>query len=147
MPLRFEPSLMSLQFDPAGDPRRPWVAAAWHALHNGVLRVYVPPGFRCDLASVPDWLMALAPPSGAHQRAAFFHDALYRFQVCTRTTADAVFDSVMEADGVPAWRRKLLYLAVRLFGGRAWRANALEVDAARQALLAQAQHSGKRIDL
>ncbi len=94
-------------------------------------RVEVEAGFDTDYASVPRLLWGLYPPDGDYTPAAVIHDALYWHQATrehggrpiTRAQADAVFLEAMEAIGIPALRRSILYRAVRLRGGRAWAAN------------------------
>lgn len=112
--------------------------------------ITVPAGFETDFASIPWGLWNLFPPLGPWARPAIIHDFLYATKgkgwfgppgvrgrrrwitgpirpnssapVYTRAEADAVF---LEAMGVveppvPVWRRQLMYLAVRLGGGRGW---------------------------
>lgn len=119
---------MTLQFDPVGDPLRPWVVLGDHKFVNGTYHVVAHHGLRTDLASVPTWLLWLISPFGNHQRAALFHDAAYRTQECSRWTADATFRSIMERDGVSRWKALLMFYAVRLFGWKAWQANAREAN-------------------
>jgi hypothetical protein len=45
-------------------------------------------------------------------------------QKMTREKADKVFKDTLEELGVQQWKKVVLYLAVRLFGGSAWRDNA-----------------------
>lgn len=111
---------MLLVFDPERDRGRPWRTARPHIMRTPVINVRVDRDFQTDLASVPRWLGWLFPPTGLHQRAALFHDGMYALQLVDRRTADAIFASVLRNDGVPRWRRAALYLAVRLFGWRAW---------------------------
>lgn len=144
---KFSPLCPVFEFDPDGDPRAPWVTYKWHSLRSPIVSVDIPPGFRCDLASVPNWLMFLCPPAGSHQRAALFHDALYRLQVCDREIADAIFSGIMRADGVPGWRRWLMYGAVRLFGGAAWKSRTDDVPRIRAKLRDLAAHDQKEIAL
>lgn len=142
----FRPINPVFEFDPS-DAATPWVTYKWHSLRSHVVNVDVPPDFRCDLASVPNWLMFLCPPTGSHQRAALFHDALYRYQQCSRPIADAIFASIMRQDGVPAWRRWLMYAAVRLCGGAAWRTNREFVDRHRENLKKRAESERRDIEL
>jgi hypothetical protein len=130
--IAFDPPTMFLEFDPESDPKSPLVSACYHEFANGVFKVFVPKGFRSDLASVPNCLLWLVDPLGKHQRAALFHDVAYRLQYCTRYTADAIFRVILERDQVPAWRVFLLYYAVRMFGGRAWKQNRQHVDKTRR---------------
>jgi len=82
------------------------------------LSVVVPVGFHTDLASVPRPLWAFIPPYGRYIRAAIIHDYLYIKGGLPRRGADRVFLSLMKTDGVPFWKRTLMYAAVRGFGWR-----------------------------
>lgn len=87
--------------------------------YSRVLRriVNVPPGFQTDFASVPWFFWRVMPKNGAWDAPAVLHDAIYRGVVeGTRKEADDVFLEAMLAIGVPAWRAKSMWLAVRLFG-------------------------------
>nr|WP_294255374.1 DUF1353 domain-containing protein [Propionivibrio sp.] len=55
-------------------------------------------------------------PPIPHQ-AAVIHDYLYATASVSRADADDVLLEAMEDEGVPAWRRWGMYLAVRAFGG------------------------------
>lgn len=77
----------------------------------------VPAGFNSDLASVPRIPLAFLLTGGTANRPAVLHDFLYRTGAEDRSTCDAVFAEAMAATGVPAWRRKLMWLGVRI-GGR-----------------------------
>ena len=94
--------------------------------------ITVPEHFEFDLASVPRTVWWLVAPFELSIAAPLIHDFLYRFggdppagavvPECryTRRAADLLFLRVMEREGVPAWRRRAAYAAVRSFGGRAW---------------------------
>lgn len=91
------------------------------------ITIDVPPGFVCDLASIPRALWWLIAPMELSQCAPVLHDLLYKQggrldgrHAYTRAAADQLFREVMTEEGVPGWRRKAAYRAVRLFGGRAW---------------------------
>ena len=88
--------------------------------------ILVPRGFVTDFASVPRALWWLYPPWGRYGPAAVVHDFEYRRQIRTRAEADALFLAGMAVLRVPAARRWTIYLALRCFGGFAWRANALK---------------------
>ena len=77
--------------------------------------IEVPKGFQTDFASVPRIPLAYMLAGGTARRAAVLHDYLYT-QQRDREWADDVFLAAMEADGVPWWRRKIMYAAVRAFG-------------------------------
>lgn len=82
--------------------------------------VEVPQGFETDFASVPRFFWRIVPPWGRYSPAAVVHDYLYATSKVTRAEADHVFLVLMERLGVPAWKRTIMYWAVRLFGGAAW---------------------------
>lgn len=87
--------------------------------------VLVPCGFRTDFASVPKILWSIFPPTGYYQRAALLHDYLYAYgykSCLPRAEADASFMRQMKRDGVGARTRYTLWLAVRLFGRRFFKA-------------------------
>ena len=77
----------------------------------------IPAGFNTDFASVPRLPVAFLLTGGTADRPAIVHDFLYRTGAEDRATCDAVFSEAMKATGVPAWRRKLMWLGVRI-GGR-----------------------------
>lgn len=86
--------------------------------------ICVPVGFETDFASIPFGVRNLFPPLGRWGRPAIIHDYLYatkgeagRF---TRLQADRIFLEAMEVVGVPAWRRTVMFRAVRLGGGGGW---------------------------
>lgn len=88
------------------------------------LEIDVPKGFVCDGASIPKilWSIVGHPLSGGPLRAAITHDWLC-CQARTKSErrfADCCFDWVMEQSGVPKWRRRAMYLAVRVYGAFVW---------------------------
>jgi hypothetical protein len=78
--------------------------------------ITVPAGFVTDLASVPRALWSIFPPHGRYAKAAIIHDYLYEFAIGSKEYADNVFLEAMEVLGVPAYKRKMMFWAVRLFG-------------------------------
>jgi hypothetical protein len=78
--------------------------------------IVVPAGFVTDLTSVPRFLWALLPPHGKYAKAAIIHDYLYEYAIKNKQYADKVFLEAMEVLGVPYLQRKLMYLAVKVFG-------------------------------
>lgn len=83
--------------------------------------IVVPAGFECDLASIPRMFWAVLSPAGPYARAAVLHDYLYvtadpRDRE-TRLAADRMFLQAMKDEGVGWLARKLMYRAVRQFGG------------------------------
>lgn len=119
-------------------------AAVYAWCHEG--RSYclvVPRGFQHDFASVPRLLWGLIAPIDLGL-ASIFHDWLYRNggRVTTflwegdparwsshtdrwsREQADRLFARIMREQGVPKWRRRCAYLAVRFAGRRFWKRQA-----------------------
>ncbi len=113
--------------------------------HGGIRRrITVKAGFETDLASVPRPLWGFGlPPDGLHRAAAVIHDALYmargrmptgyllyeelsggqwarHLARYTREEADRLFGRLMREAGVPRWRRRLMYRAVRLVSWAFW---------------------------
>lgn len=88
--------------------------------------ITVPAGFETDFASIPWGMWNLFPPLGPWARPAIVHDALYEWggvtpaKTYTRAEADAIFREALEVVGVPAWRREVMYRAVRLGGRSGW---------------------------
>lgn len=92
--------------------------------------ITVPAGFETDFASIPFGVRNLFPPLGLWARPAILHDYLYatggkgpgvsRWEPYTRKEADDIFREAMKVVGVPAWRRAIMYRAVRLGGGSGW---------------------------
>ena len=96
-------------------------------------RITVCKGFVYDGASIPRvfWRFIGPPAAGKYAHAALLHDWLYvrqvwfkngKFTRITRKEADDIMLMVMKEDGVSWWRRNAIHRAVRLGGGRAWRA-------------------------
>ena len=92
----------------------------------GVIRVDVPRGFVTDLASIPSWLWPVMTKSGRYGNAAIYHDWLYVEQLCDRATADRVFNRALVDMGVDDATRNMIWAAVRVFGGKAWKQNAFD---------------------
>lgn len=81
--------------------------------------IRVPVGFKTDFASIPRGLWNIFPPTGAYGKAAVIHDFLYRCTMVDRKLCDQVFLEGMETLGVGWLTRRLMYRAVRIFGGAA----------------------------
>lgn len=89
--------------------------------------IRVPVGFETDFASIPWGLWNLFPPLGKWARPAIVHDFLYDrggvlpSKTYSRKEADMIFREAMSVVGVPAWRREVMFAAVRVGGGRGWK--------------------------
>ena len=77
--------------------------------------VEVPAGYSTDLDSVPRIPVAYAWLKGRATKSAVVHDWLY-YNKHDRAEADKIFLNAMKYEGVAAWRRWPIYLAVRAFG-------------------------------
>lgn len=96
---------------------------------DGPERVVVPAGFLTDFASIPRALWWLFHPTGPWAPAALVHDWLYHSPVVQsgdtsrtvdREEADRIFLEAMAVMGVSAFVRRVMFRAVRLFGGHAF---------------------------
>lgn len=106
--------------------------------------IWAPVGFETDLASVPRWPVIYWLTGATADEAAVIHDLLYTLKKdVSRAQADAVFaeaiaviarmkQAELEAEKVPAWRRKLaelgddarraaMWAGVRAGGGAYWK--------------------------
>lgn len=89
--------------------------------------IIVPAGFVTDFASIPMGLRNTFPPLGPWARAAILHDFLYDQggqlpgKSYSRAEADGIFREAMQVLKVPAWRREVMYRAVRLGGKSGWK--------------------------
>lgn len=87
-------------------------------------RIVVPAGYVTDFASIPRLFWRLEPPLGPAGKAAVVHDYLYSTRGLagryTRAAADGIFREAMGVLKVPAWKRSLMWAAVRVGGGGGW---------------------------
>lgn len=86
--------------------------------------IHVPQWMATDFASVPRPVWWFAAPWGRHGHAAVVHDAGYYLQTRSRRDYDRIFLEGMTVLGTSVVKARLMYWAVRAFGGFAWRANA-----------------------
>lgn len=98
----------------------------YHVGKEGSLDVIViPQGFVTDLASVPWPATMFIPKDGTYDQAAVVHDYLYHTLGLggkyNRKQCDRIFLEAMGVLGVPLWKRRIMYRAVRIGGGRPWR--------------------------
>lgn len=82
--------------------------------------ITVPAGFQTDLASVPRLPFVYLLCGDCAREAAVVHDYLYTTRPVCRATADAVLREASQVTGVPAWRRWLMWVGVRIGGARHW---------------------------
>jgi hypothetical protein len=113
--------------------------------HQGAeRRITVPLGFEYDGASIPRilWTLVNITPDGLHRAAALIHDWIYRNRgnlgdsyqkfledswktipngKWERIHADRMFARLLREAEVPKFRRRIMYLAVRLLGWLSWK--------------------------
>ncbi len=89
-------------------------------------RIHVDVGFVTDFASVPRLFIGIVPRWGKYGNAAVIHDWLYWNQPRSRQESDKIFYEAMGCFDVSTWKKKALYISVRLFGRYAWKKNQLE---------------------
>jgi len=88
--------------------------------HDDYGIIEVPAGFETDLASVPRFFFAYLIAGGKASKSAVVHDYLHCIDAVpdlSRREVDYVFLELMIVEGVAYWRRQLMWLMVRLFGG------------------------------
>lgn len=77
------------------------------------MTIIVPKGTITDFSSVPRLPLAYWLTGGKAKKASVVHDYLCVTKDVSREMADAVFVEAAELQGVPAWRRKLMWMGVR----------------------------------
>lgn len=112
--------------------RAVWVLTRRYSLVHDGCTLTIPKGYTLDLASVPRVLWWFISSFELGLIGPLLHDFLYQCKgepgtairpprTFTRQQVDRIFLAVMEREGVSAIRRRLAYIAVRLFGAHAWR--------------------------
>ncbi len=79
-------------------------------------RICVPQGYRTDFASIPRLPFVFWVFGDTAHRSAVIHDWLYTCGTKPRAWCDEVFEEAMKLDGLSAWRRKMMWLGVRVGG-------------------------------
>lgn len=81
-------------------------------------KITVPRGFKTDFASVPKLFHGVIDDDASYIReAAVIHDYLYSSGELPRVECDKVLERAMKELGAKWYQRKLVYYAVRVFGG------------------------------
>ncbi len=75
-------------------------------------------GFVTNFASVPRFFWRIFPPWDTYGPASIIHDYIYgdASVPVSRKRADTIMYLIMKQDGVPYWKRTLIYYTLRLFG-------------------------------
>lgn len=91
--------------------------------NNPPVKIIIPIGFKSDGASIPRlaWSIIGSPWTGKYKYAVVIHDYLTATQTTTRREADRIFLDAMKVLNVSRWKRRVIWLAVRLFGWSTWR--------------------------
>lgn len=109
-----------------------WRLEETYSFDDGHHTITIPEGFEFDLSSVPRLFWRFIAPFELSIVAPLIHDFLYRHRgdlpagavtpprTYTRKEADRLFKRAMKQEGVPGWRWRVAYGAVRLFGKSAW---------------------------
>ena len=108
-----------------GDDRF-WILGDPLVAQVGDERLEIPAGFTTDGASVPGWAQRITnwrPWEDPQRWAGIVHDWLYAQPGVTKRHADAVFRGLLSSEGAGWLKRKLMYAAVVIGGGPAFRAN------------------------
>ena len=84
--------------------------------------LFIPQGFKTDLASIPQWATSLVPKIGHHIQPAIVHDYMYvrKLAGISKAFTDRFFYDSMLAMGVRKTRAWLMYSAVRVGGKGRW---------------------------
>lgn len=101
-------------------PHRAWEITTPFVVDTVLVgEIIVPAGFVCDLNSIPRLYWAVSPATD-YPEAGVVHDWLYSTQF-PRSLADRIYAELLTALGMSAARVAGRYMALRLFGGRAYR--------------------------
>ena len=80
-------------------------------------KIYVQPGFKTDLATIPWWAQWYIDRLGDYNQAAVLHDYLLQhrhlFPYLTRKQIDQIYREALEDLGVKKRHCRVMYLAVR----------------------------------
>ena len=117
----------------------------WKLQHNFVYhvgdeanhrRIGIQSGFKTDLASIPRSLWIVYPPySPEYGKAAVLHDAMYSAELFDRKTCDDIFYEAMGVLNAGPVTKRIIYTAVRTFGGFVWARHTKESVAAARELI------------
>lgn len=93
-----------------------------HRLQEGIV---IPAWFVTDFASIPKFARSIISVNERHRYAALPHDWLFCCGALgidrpSRKVADQILRDFCEVLGVPAWKRNVMYAAVRACGWPTW---------------------------
>ena len=101
------------------DGFKTWKLEADFKVNTLIGEIIVPKGKVTDFASTPRLMWVLLPPFGRYTQASVVHDYMYGKKDIypDRKLCDKIFYELMIEYGTYKWKAKLMYWAVRLFGG------------------------------
>lgn len=93
-----------------------------HVYYGYVHRmIVIPKELIFDYASSPRIVWSIIPPyDPKYSAGALTHDFLYQSQYFPRKVSDDLLLAALIARGVPAWKRNIMYAAVRIGGGSSY---------------------------
>lgn len=103
-----------------------WILGDPLVVQVGDEQIVIPTGFTTDGASVPGWAQRITmwkPWDDPQRWAGIVHDWLYSQPGVSKSRADEIFHAVLVSEGAGWLRRKLMYAAVVVGGGPAYRSN------------------------
>ncbi|MGC1513549.1 MAG: DUF1353 domain-containing protein [Acidimicrobiales bacterium] len=108
----------------AGDDRFWILGEPLVVLVNGNERINVPVGYTTDGASVPVWAQRLTGWGrweDPQRWGGIVHDWMYTQPATPKAHADNVFRAVLKSEGTPRYKREIMWAAVVVGGGPAYR--------------------------
>lgn len=100
-----------------------WTIKKQFLISVGHINIAIRPGFVTDLGSIPKAFQNIVSPEGPPLRAFLGHDWLYAKQFFSRYDSDVALLRMMKYLRVGWLERWAVFIAVRLGGGFAWRAD------------------------
>lgn len=118
-----------------------WDVTKDYVLHWRGQTYRIPRFFSTDGASIRPklaWILLYSPCQAKVMLPALGHDWMYTTHLLPRQEADAMFGWLCQECGVPAWKRVIMVVCLRLFGWAAWKTS--KVDRLRLQLLVARLH-------
>ena len=106
------------------EDHRFWILGEPLVVRVGDETITIPRGFTTDGASVPDWAARITSWDrweDPQRWAGIVHDYMYGIAGVTKSHADNAFRAVLAAEGAGWFKRKMMFAAVVLGGGPAYK--------------------------
>jgi len=108
------------------NPEGNWTVFEGFSWRGKFAKIDVPKGMITDFASIPRAFWPIVPPFGRHSLAAVVHDCLYLTLGLngnlSRLQCDLEFEFAMRLSDVNAFKRAIMFRAVRMFSTARWSA-------------------------